>query len=118
MGPELDLYLLPEDKGLKITTMGRETEREGRVEIVEESPLQVSHPGSSVARVRKAPDQTPGRRHREHEEGAKEDEQSGKQCPLFTVARQNLTDAADREDTLFSCVCDGRHVSPAGTAVS
>lgn len=89
MGPELDLYLLPEDKGLKITTMGRETEREGRVEIVEESPLQVSHPGSSEARVRKAPDQNPGRRHREHEEGAKEDEQSGKQCLLFTVARQN-----------------------------
>lgn len=35
MGPEPDLHLLPEHKGIKITAIERETEREGgRVETV------------------------------------------------------------------------------------
>lgn len=29
MGPELDLYLFPEDKGIKITAIERQTAREG-----------------------------------------------------------------------------------------
>lgn len=65
---------------------------------------------------RKAPGQTPGGRHREHEKGTKEGEPTGKQCLLFSLSE--LSDAADREDTLFLYVCDGRHVFPAGTAFS
>lgn len=84
MGPELDLYLLPEDKGLKITTMGREKEW---------GKSRESTPGKSSrlfrGKGRKEPNRTPGGRNSEHEEEAKEDEQSGKQCLLFTIDRRN-----------------------------